>query len=191
MERRPVSLVLDTSCLLNLYATGHFREIAASLQEQVGIADFVLKKEALFIHCEVPIDSQDKQVLVDLSPFVSEGLVEVMYLESPNEKATFVDLAALVDDGEAVTAALALHRGCSIAIDDRKAKRVLTELAPTVPLISTLDLLVRWVETASVPSDELRSVLERIRSSANYVPSRRDPHYEWWLEAMQGSPCPW
>ncbi len=121
MERRPVSLVLVTSCLLNLYATEHFREITGSLREQVGVADFVLKEEALFIHREAPTDGQDEPVPVDLPPFVSEGLVEVLYLQSPDEEATFVDLSAPIDDGEAVTAALALHRGCSIATDDRKA----------------------------------------------------------------------
>lgn len=186
MERRPVSLVLDTSCLLNLYATGHFREIAASLREQVGVSDFVLEEEALFIRRGPPIDGQEELDPVDLSPFVSEGLVEVMYLESPNEKATFVDLSAVVDDGEAVTAALALHRGYSIAIDDRKARRVLAERAPTVPLVSTLELVVRWVENVSVPLDDLRSSLKRMRFRTNYVPGSRDPHYKWWLDIMQG-----
>ena len=186
MERRPVSLVLDTSCLLNLYATGHFREIAASLRDQVGVSDFVLEEEALFIRRGSPTDGQEVLDPVDLSPFVSEGLVEVMYLESPNEKATFVDLSAVVDDGEAVTAALALHRGCSIAIDDRKARRVLAERAPTVPLVSTLELVVRWVENVSVPLDELRSSLKRMRFRTNYVLGSCDPHYEWWLDIMQG-----
>ena len=185
MERRPASLILDASCLLNLYATERFGEIVASLREQVGVADYVLEEEALFIRRETSADGQDDQLLVDLSPFVSEGLVEVMRLESPNEEATFVALAALIDDGEAVTAALAFHRGCSVATDDRKARRILAEQAPTVPLVSTLDLVSQWEETMSVPSGELRTALERIRSGASYVPGPRDPRYEWWLDVMQ------
>lgn len=186
MVRQPVGLVLDTSCLLNLYATGHFREIAVSLREQVSIANFVLEEEALFIRRDAPTDSQDELDPVDLSPFVSEGLVEVMYLESLNEKATFADLSALVDDGEAVTAALALHRGCSIATDDRKARRVFAERIPSVPLVSTLDLVVRWSKNVPDPSVEVRTALERMRSRTKYVPGRRDPHYGWWLTVMQG-----
>ena len=185
MERGPASLILDASCLLNLYATERFGDIAASLHEQVAVADYVLEEEALFIRREASADGEDDQLLVDLSPFVSEGLVEAMRLASPSEEATFVALAAIIDDGEAVTAALAVHRGCSVATDDRKARRVLSERAPTVPLISTLDLVAQWAETMSVPLLELRTALERMRSGASYVPGPHDPRYQWWLEVMQ------
>ena len=186
MERRPASLILDAGCLLNLYATERFGEIAASLREQVAVADYVLEEEALFIRREASADGEDDQILVDLSPFVSEGLVEVMRLASPNEETTFVTLAALIDDGEAVTAALAVHRGCSVATDDRKARRVIAEQAPRVPLVSTLDLVSQWAETMSVPRGELRTALARMRSGASYVSGPRDPRYGWWLEVMQG-----
>ena len=180
MERRPESLILDASCLLNLYATERFGEIAASLREQVAVAE----EEALFIRREASADGEGDQVLVDLSPFVSEDLVEVMRLASRDEETTFVTLAALIDDGEAATAALAVHRGCSVATDDRKARRVLSERAPTVPLVSTLDLVAQWAETMSVPLVQLRTALERMRSGASYVPGRRDPRYMWWIEVM-------
>ena len=185
MERRPASLILDASCLLNLYATKRFGEILASLPEQVGVADYVLEEEALFIRREPSAVGDDDLFLVDLSPFVSEGSVEVMRLASPAEETTFVTLAALIDDAEAVTAALAFHRGCSVATDDRKARRVLAEQAPTVPLVSTLDLVSQWQETMSVPLGELRTALERMRSGASYMPGPRDPRYEWWLDIMQ------
>ena len=106
-------------------------------------------------------------------------------MESPNEETTFVTLAALIDDGEAATAALALHRGCSIATDDRKARRVLAEQVPTVHLVSTLDLVSQWAEAMSVPLGELRTALEQMRSGANYLPGPRDPRYDWWRKVMQ------
>jgi len=183
--RRSGGHILDASCLLNLYATERFADIVASLGEQVAVADYVLEEEALFIRREASADDEDGKVAVDLSPFVSEGLVEVMHLASRNEEATFVALAAIIDDGEAVTAALAVHRGCSVATDDRKARRVLSERAPKIPLVSTLDLVARWAETDSVPLVELRTALERMRSGASYVPGPRDPRYMWWLEVMQ------
>ena len=139
MERRPANLILDASYLLNLYATERFGEIAASLREQVAVADYVLEEEALFMRREASADGEDDEILVDLSPFVSEGLVEVMRLASRDEETTFVTLAALIDDGEAATAALAVHCGCSVTTDDRKARHVLSERAPTLPLVSTLD----------------------------------------------------
>lgn len=184
MERGPASLILDASCLLNLYATDRFGDISASLREQVAVADYVLEEEALFIRREPSADGEEDRILVDLSPFVSEGLVEVMRLASPDEETTFVTLAAQIDDGEAVTAALAVHRGCSLATDDRKARRVIAEQAPSVPLVSTLDLVSHWAETTSVPLVELQTALERMRFGASYVPGPRDPRYGWWLEVM-------
>ena len=169
MERGPASLILDASCLLNLSATERCRDIAALLREQVAVADY-------------------DQIVVDLSPLVSEGLVEVMRLASPDEEAAFVALAAMIDDGEAVTAARAVHRECSVATDDRKARRVLSERVPTVPLVSTLDLMAQWVETMSGPLVELRTALERMRSGASSVPGPRDPRHMWRLEVMHSRP---
>lgn len=186
MGKRSASLILDASCLLNLYATERFRDIVTSLNEQVGVARYVLEEEALFIRREAPADGHDEQIPVDISPFVAKGLVELICLASPSEEATFVELAALIDDGEAITAALALHRRGSVATDDRKARRVLAERAPTVSLLSTLDILRKWAETTALPVYELRTALGRMRSCASYVPGRGDPHYRWWLAVVEG-----
>jgi hypothetical protein len=78
-------IILDASCLLNLYASGRFKEIAESLPELLVVSDYVVEQEALFI----------------------------TYKEPGQE--TFVDLAAELDDGEAITVSLAEHRGCCVA----------------------------------------------------------------------------
>ena len=109
-----------------------------------------------------------------------------MGLETPDEEATFVELAAVVDDGEAMTGALAAHRQCSLATDDRKARRVLGEQIPTVPLLSTLELLKLWVDGAAVPDTELRAAVEGIRVGASYVPGPRAPLYSWWQSILEG-----
>ncbi len=108
-----------------------------------------------------------------------------MQLDTSEEVATFVDFAISIDDGEAITAALALHRDSALATDDRKARRVIAEQAPSVDLASTLDLLSNWVEVAHVSAAELRSVFEAMISSASYVPGRRNPHFDWWHEVMR------
>ena len=50
-------------------------------------------------------------------------MIAVVRLEDPQEYALFVDLAASVDDGEAVTGASALFPSCLVATDDRKVRR--------------------------------------------------------------------
>ena len=182
-------LLLDASCLLNLYATGRLREIALALPYPLGVTDYVCEQEALYMWRPDPSGNREEREPVDISPLIDEGLIEVAHLESVEEEATFIDLAAQIDDGEAVTGALALHRGYSLATDDRKARRVLGESAPTVPLVSTLELVKLWAEASSASPDVLRSALDGMRTGASYIPGDRDPLYSWWSEVM-GSGTP-
>ena len=153
---------------------------------QLVVADYVLEQEAIYVRIPGSEGLYDERAPVDLDPLVNEGLIQVMRLEQLSEESTFVDLAALVDDGEAVTGALALHHGCSIATDDRKARRVLGERAPGVPLVPTLELLKLWADAATVPDIELRAAMAEMRSGASYVPGDRDPLYTWWRAVLHG-----
>ena len=187
MTDSPRFLLLDASCLLNLYATGFLREIAATLPYQFAVADYVLEQEALYTRLPEPDETREQHVPVDLSPLVREGLIHVMRLERLEEKLAFVDLAVLVDDGEAMTGSLAFHRGCSVATDDRKARRVLGQRFSTVPLASTLELLNLWAEDESVSNVDLQAAMMSMRTGASYVPGYRDPLYGWWREVIYGS----
>ena len=173
-------LVLDASCLLNLYATGRLGEIVLAFGRQVEVTDYVLEREAIYTWQADSTGAHEQAVPVDLTLLVEEGLIRVVRLENPEEQETFVALAALVDDGEAATAALALHRGCAVATDDRKARRVFGEFMPDVPLVSTLDLMKQWIDESQVPRDELQAAMDAMRDSASYVPGSRDPLFEWW-----------
>ena len=186
MTQRFDILILDASCLLNLCATGRSRDIALTLPYRLGVADYVLEREVLYVWLTGLAGTREERVSVDLSPLMDEDLMQVMSLESEEEERTFVGLAALVDDGEAMTGAIALHRGYAVATDDRKARRVLAKQAQSVPIVSTLDLLKQWVECASVSEDELRGALVAMRSGASYLPGARDPLDEWWRTVMYG-----
>lgn len=181
------TLILDACCLLNLYATGRLREIAIAVPFQLAVADYVLEEEALYVWLPDSTGGPETRMLVDVSHLVGEDLLAVVRLEHPEEEALFVDLAAVVDDGEAVTGALALLRGYSIATDDRKARRVLTEREESVHLVSTLTLVRAWAEQAAVPNVEVREALDAIRTGASYEPGERDPLYDWWRRIMYGN----
>ena len=180
MARPSDSVLLDANCLLNLYATGHLRDIVAALPYQFCVADYVVEHEALLIWRPSSTDGRDVREPVDLTSLLEEGLIQLMCLEHPAEEISFIDLAANLDDGEAVTGALAFRRGWSVATDDRKARRVLGQLSPPVELVSTLELLKLWAEEVQVPSDELGAAMAEMQSSASYRPGARDPLYEWW-----------
>ncbi|MYE55426.1 MAG: hypothetical protein F4X34_09590 [Chloroflexi bacterium] len=180
-------LLLDASCLLNLYATGRMQDIAASTGYQFEVADYVLQYETLYVLQTNSEGAEDERIPVDLDSLIEEGLLYVVELEGEDVLSSFVQLASLVDDGEAVTGALALHRDCSVAIDDRKARRVLGEVMPDVAHVSTLELMRLWAQEASVPVRELREALMAMQIGASYVPGRRDPLYDWWTSAVSKS----
>ncbi len=187
MMRHFESLLLDANCLLNLYATGRLRDITVALPYQYWVADYVVELEAHYIWRPSSTDGRDVREPVDLTSLLEECLIQLMSLGDPAEEATFVELAADLDDGEAITGALAFHRGWSVATDDRKARHVLGQLHPPVRLVSTLELLKLWAEEVQVPRDELASAMAEMRSCASYIPGRRDPLYEWWRSIVFGS----
>ena len=178
-------LLLDASCLLNLYATGRIADIAAALPWQLAVVDYVLEHETLYIRATGGYEESGATVPVDLSPLIEAGLLLVLGLEEPGEQAHFVELAADLDDGEAMTGAMAINRSFAVAIDDRKARRVLGEKAPELRLLSTLELLHLW--SAAVPDEEVGRALRAMRHGARYAPGQRDRLYSWWLDQMERS----
>ena len=186
MGQAPEFLLLDASCLLNIYATGRLRDIALAQPYRLGVADYVLELEALYVWRSSSGEAWEERVPVDLTPLIEEGIIQVWRLEHQEEEATFVNLASMVDDGEAITAAIAAHRGFAVATDDRKARRVLAEHTPIVPLVSTLELLKQWAEEYSVARSDLQAAMIAMRSGANYVPGARDPYNEWWQSVTGG-----
>ena len=186
MAQAPELLLLDASCLLNLYATGQLRDIALAQPYRLGVAEYVLEREALYVWRASSDEEHGQQVLVDLTPLIQDGIIQVLQLEHHEEEATFVNLASMVNDGEAITAALAVHRGCAVATDDRKARRVLAEHTPIVPLVSTLELLRRWAHESAIAQSDIRTAMIAMRSGASYFPGERDPDYEWWQSIVRG-----
>jgi len=177
-------VVLDASSILNLYATGRMRDILTVTPSGAGIVEYVLQKEALFVRGTDPSQGEIKEPVV-LDPLINEGLLRVFRLESSAETALFVDLASQMDDGEAMTAAIAICRSCSLATDDQKALRILSVRAPHLDVTTTLGLIRRWAEATSTPRVILEALEESMRTKASYRFSERDPHYGWWLSAVK------
>jgi len=180
MPMPPRPIILDASCLLNLYASGRLRDIAQTSPQPFAVVDYVIQREALYIRRRSPDHDQEEREPVNVEPLVAAGLIQVMNVTNESEATAFVDLASEMDDGEAITCALAMHRQCDVATDDRKAQRILSARAPQVLVISTLAIAKQWAELGGIVKAELGAVLRNIRFGANYYPGERDPLYEWW-----------
>lgn len=172
-------LILDACCVINLYASARMETILRAWPVAVAVADYVRDEEALMVR-EGPEGSDLPAEPIDLRPLIAAGALDVASLRDA-EVETFVTLAAAFgDDGEAATAALAVHRGWALATDDRGAINVLRRVAPQVRIVSTPELIQRWAEEAAVPFDVLRTVLVNVRTRARYEPHVQHPLRRWW-----------
>jgi len=176
-------LLLDTCVVINLYATGRMSDILAQQPDGCLIADLVYA-EALYVRRGGAGEDAGEREPVALDSIRTAGLLTVVSATEA-EIATFAELVFDLDDGEALTLALALHRRLVCVTDDRKARRLAGERGIT--LLSTLDLVHAWAIAAAVPDDALRSVLAAMRERAAYVPGRIHPLRPWW-EAAVGDP---
>jgi hypothetical protein len=70
-------------------------DILLAIPGYVALAIFVLDEELLRIN---------------LQPLVAQGIIRVVLFESEAEENAFVNFAVELDDGEAITGAIAVHR---------------------------------------------------------------------------------
>jgi predicted nucleic acid-binding protein len=148
-------------------------EILWTMPGQVAVCDFVAA-EALYIRRLV--DGVSEREPVDLKGLVSGGALEMLTATGEDELLTFTDLAVELDDGEAMTAALAIHRDLVVVTDDRKAERL---LRGRVRLRSTLDVIKTWADHAAIEAHSLREILGAI-DERGYRPPVAHPLKPWW-----------
>lgn len=170
----PRPVLLDACCIINLLATERIEEVLAALPHRFFVARYVVEREVL------RIEASPGSVV---EPPSLETLAErgVLGIEEPStelELRQLVRFAAVLDDGEAHTCALAIARQGIVATDDAKALRLLATEA--VATMRTSELVQRWAETLKPPPETIRQVVRRVRERARFVPPRNDPGFAWW-----------
>lgn len=162
--------ILDACCAINLYMSGRIEDILQAIPGSVALATFVLEEEILRIN---------------LRPLVAQGFIRVVAPESEAEENAFVNFAVELDDGEAVTGAIAMHRHWGIATNDWKARRVFSHTNPHVQLLSTPELIKHWADTSNPPIEVIREVLQNIQTHARYQPPATHALYAWWQSMVR------
>ena len=124
MAKSTVVQVVDASVIINLIATQYVEEILDVLPERIKVVDIVFGEiedgRAKGLH--------DADTLKDL---VSSNLVEVVAGAAHST----------LDDGEAATIAYAAAKQLTVAVDDRKARRICREHFPAIQLQCSGDIL--------------------------------------------------
>lgn len=169
-------MLLDTCVLLNLLATGEIESILRALTKRWLVCAAV-EKESLYLRTEDPNNLLQP---VSLAPLISAALLEICDIETPNEAQLYVNYSARLDDGEAMSVALAVARGYHLATDERKARRIFTESAAALHLSSTSQILKEWTEIEKISRERAKSVLLAIVQKARFMPSASDENLQWW-----------
>jgi len=180
VSSRPVA-ILDACVLINLLATGRAQDIMSESGYQFGICS-VVKNESIYLRAT---DSSAPPEEVKLDLYVESSRLTVYELSGDAEKELYIDYAAELDDGEAMSLALVCSRGFSMASDDRKARRLFMEEIPDLKrLLSTSQILKDWSEKIGLDSTELRQVLIEVSRRGRFFPNSGDTHFAWWSKAM-------
>jgi len=176
-------VILDACCLMNLYASRHMAEIVATITEKIAVATYVKNEEALFVYQASKQDQPAKTEAVDIDSLVEAGLIRLVELGAEIEKGYFAALTARrLDDGEAITAAMAINRHWALATDDRRARSILGQEAPQIALISTPQLVKHWADSHHPEPAQVNQAMRDIERRANFLVGKRDPLYNWWHE---------
>lgn len=165
---------------MNLLATGCAAEILRATNI-VLMTPPTVAGEALYLESEEMGGTREQ---IDLTPLEDAGVLVKVALEDA-EVDLVLELARIVDDGEAEVLAIALSRGIDMATDDRKARRVAAERHAS--LISTLEILHRWESSAGVPHDRMQRVMNLVSHRSRYRPASGHPLYEWWSHIVGAS----
>jgi predicted nucleic acid-binding protein len=174
-------LIIDACVLLNLLATGVIEKIlkVAAYESMICV---LVRRESLYLRNETDVN---EMVSIDLQLFIDKGIIKLCDLKTEGEQQLFVNLAAKLDDGEAMSLGIALSRNWHLATDDKKARKIFIENAQNKQqLTSTSDLIKKWVETESIDDKETKSILTKVEIIAHYRPASTDANFQWWNEIL-------
>ena len=170
------NLIIDACCLINLFATNEFAEVMKHVGFGLYVTEQVLS-EALFVRAD-PEDDETELRRLQIEPHVRSGLVNVCAPSNRDELDLYVKIARELDDGEASSIAIAALRSMTVATDDRKAQRLAQDLS--VPIITTAELMKRWVENGRPDTFRAAEALRQIELGARFTPRRSASCWEWW-----------
>lgn len=174
--------ILDACVLINLLASGEIESILRAAAQDSLICSAV-ESESIYLRTDDPNAPLEP---IDLRPLIGSGLITVCHIEGDEEAELYVDYASALDDGEAMSLAIALSRGLVLATDERKARRLFLEVtADPQRLTSTSELFRLWADAESVAPERLKAALLHVEKRARYQPSGNDINYRWWSHSTR------
>jgi predicted nucleic acid-binding protein len=175
-----VMVVVDTSAVINLNASGCSAAVLQALPNRLMLTDTVL--------AELGIDKRTGRNDAKLiRSMIDADLIAVMAL-ADLKKDHFAALvvgpaAETLDDGEAATVACALEINAVAVIDDRKAVALCARKYPNLVVANTVDLFAHDAIATALGRERLAdAVYAALQTARMRVPSR----HEKWVVSLIG-----
>ena len=181
-----LGLVLDASVIINLLGSGCAETILAAMPMRCLVVNETRK--------EVRVHPLERTKMGDpVAPLLDLGVLEQVSL-SEHSLAMFMKLVGApgtdaLDDGEAAALAVAHDLKLTVAIDEKKGRRIAREQLPEVEVLSTVDIFA-LPEIAAELGDRLS---DAIFSALLYARMRVHPEREAWVRLIVGehvAQCP-
>jgi hypothetical protein len=174
-------LLNDSSVLLNLLAADCLGSIASDTGWQFAICPAV-RDEVKKLR-----DAQTGEMIeVDVTPYIASGLLQLLELSGEEEQTLYVEQSIVVDDGEAMSIAITVHRHLALAIDDKQATNHTHRNFPEIRLWSTPEILRHWTEVGCVSAEVLAEAIRLIETRARYFPAQSHALADWWRQSKDG-----
>jgi predicted nucleic acid-binding protein len=138
-----------------------------------------VSEESLYLR---PLEAEGRPEAVDLQTLIDAGVLTSCQLEGSAEEDLYVSYASELDDGEAMSLAIAQSRNLALATDEKKARRLARENAPQLLIISTAEIIRAWAEDKE--RRDVAAVLRSILARARFRPPESDPLAIWWNEIL-------
>lgn len=171
-------LLNDSSVLLNLLAADCLEEIVSETEWEIAICTAVRNETKKLRDTDT-----GEMVTIDIEPLIASGIIQLIEMDDENEPTLYVQQASIVDDGEAMSIAIAANRGLELAIDDKQALNHVKRTFPNVQLWTTPEILKHWSDTADVTIERLRDAIVNIETRSRYFPAKSHILANWWRTA--------
>lgn len=177
-------LVIDACCTINLLAT--HREVQLVQALGVRLLDTRYTSSEPCMVWTLP----DAELRRGREPTSTKalrvmGLLVTRALDTKDSIDAFVRAGERLSAADASGVALAGTLGLPLATDDRKVRRVASELFPGVELRSTLDLLHEATRALGWSEEQLATVAAAMRWRGNFAPPRQDPRAAWYAALLR------
>jgi hypothetical protein len=176
--------VIDACCLIDLLASGQAEAILRGTGRAWHLPSSVQSEFKYVRQHDPDKPGWYRNLPVDLTSFVTSGVLTLCQPEDAQEQALYVQYASLFrSDGEAMCLALAECRGWTVATDDQRAIQVAQKAGMSV--VGCPELLKTWADATQPDATALVQILTDIQTLAQFRPNPKRAADHWWSAHLE------